>query len=133
MLLFLSPASSATTLKAKDEYRIACGALSNLSFLQGCVWTGDASNAASGNPYLNFQNSSLQDLVPPFSSTRIFTSQATYFFPVSPGRHWIRLYFYPASSTYNVLDAVLTVQMDAYTLNQNVSLLSYVMSALILD
>ncbi|MCO5574779.1 hypothetical protein L7F22_028571 [Adiantum nelumboides] len=140
-LCFLSPASSATTFKAKDEYRIACGASSNLTDSQGRVWTGDASNAASGNPYLNLnlgkdinassssQNINLPDSVP-FSSARIFTSPATYSFPVSPGRHWIRLYFYPfASSTYNVSDAVLTVQTDAYTLMQNVSL-SYIMSAL---
>ncbi|KAI5083712.1 hypothetical protein GOP47_0003455 [Adiantum capillus-veneris] len=140
-LCFCSSVSSATTFNARDEYRIACGVSSNLTDSQGRLWTGDASNAASGNPYLNLnlgkdinassssQNINLPDPVP-FSSAHIFTSPATYSFPVSPGRHWIRLYFYPFDfSTYSISDAILTVETDTYTLMQNVSL-SYVMSAL---
>lgn len=140
-LFLLSPVSPASTFKPKDLYRIACGAASNLTDMQGRLWTGDASSAASGNPYLNLNmgkdinassssdNPNLPDSIP-FSTARIFTRPASYSFPVSPGRHWIRLYFNPfAFSTYNASDAIFSVETDSYTLMQNVSL-SYVLSAM---
>eukprot|EP00250_Pteridium_aquilinum_P005552 c15629_g2_i1 orf=592-3207(-) len=141
ILCLLSSVSSASTYTSKDVYRIACGASTNLTDSQGRVWTGDAPNGGSGNPYLNLnvgkdinasassQNTNLPDSIP-FSSARIFTSPASYSFPVSPGRHWIRLYFYPISlPTYNASDAIFTVQTDSYSLLHNMSL-SYVLEAL---
>lgn len=141
LLLCFSLAAAGATFKPSDSYRIACGASSNLTDLQSRLWTGDGSNAGVGSSFLNLisgkdinasttsQNINLPDTIP-FSTARIFTSPATYSFPVSSGRHWVRLYFYPFSfSTYDPADAIVTVKTDSYNLMTNVSL-SDVMGAL---
>ncbi|MCO5564038.1 hypothetical protein L7F22_017693 [Adiantum nelumboides] len=125
-------ASSATVFKPLDEHRIACGEANNVTDSQGRVWVGDGGAMAASFLNLNSGKDSLastviQDVnipdVIPFSKARIFTSPGTYSFSVSPGRHSVRLYFYPfAFSTFVPTDAIVSVHGDAYTLMSNVSL-----------
>eukprot|EP00250_Pteridium_aquilinum_P020868 c24972_g1_i1 orf=554-3208(-) len=130
LVSFASPAT--TSFKPKDVYRVACGIPGNVSDSQGRVWSGDG--GGPGALYLNLnagkdikastsiQNVNIPDSVP-FYGARIFSSPATYSFSVAPGRHYVRLYFYPFPfSTFDPVNAVLSVQTDTYTLMSNVSL-----------
>ncbi|KAJ3688372.1 hypothetical protein LUZ61_017536 [Rhynchospora tenuis] len=60
----------------------------------------------------------------PFSDARIFTSNYTYAFPLSPGRYFLRLYFYPTNySNHLASDSYFTVTVHPYTLLSNFSAL----------
>ncbi|KAI5064538.1 hypothetical protein GOP47_0021208 [Adiantum capillus-veneris] len=131
-LSFACSASSAMVFKPQDEHRIACGEANNVTDGQGRVWVGDGGGTAASFLSLNsgkdtsasttIQDVNIPDVIP-FSKARIFTSPATYSFPVSPGRHSVRLYFYPfAFSTFAPADAIVSVHVDAYILMSNVSL-----------
>ncbi|KAH7331707.1 hypothetical protein KP509_20G047400 [Ceratopteris richardii] len=67
-------------------------------------------------------NTDVPDRVP-FSTARILTAPAAYSFPVSPGLHYVRLYFYPfAFSGFSPSNVILSVNADSYTLMSNVSI-----------
>ncbi|KAH7550707.1 hypothetical protein JRO89_XS13G0252400 [Xanthoceras sorbifolium] len=59
--------------------------------------------------------------LPLYLSARIFHEESKYSFFVSqPGRHWVRLYFYPLPHPYiNLTSVVFTVQTDKFVLLQD--------------
>lgn len=110
---------------------MACGASGTLTDEQGRSWTGDKD---AGNQFLNLnggsdvpasttvQNANLPSAVP-FLNARFFTTPASYSFPVTSGRFWLRLYFYPFSfQSFNTSDAIVSVQIGSFTLVSNLSL-----------
>ncbi|KAI5065592.1 hypothetical protein GOP47_0020287 [Adiantum capillus-veneris] len=116
----------------KDNHLIACGSSDvSVEDSDGRKWDGDetppASHYLAGNPAsvvasTSVQNPNLPGTVP-FLNARIFTSPAEYSFPVTPGRHWLRLYFYPfAFEKYDPNLAIVTVSIDSYTLIKNMSI-----------
>ncbi|KAK6925052.1 Malectin-like domain, partial [Dillenia turbinata] len=69
-------------------------------------------------------SSSLPSALPLYQSARIFTDKSTYTFYINdPGRHWLRLYFYPLPHpTYNLTDMTFTVTTDFVVLLHDFSL-----------
>lgn len=114
----------------KDNYLIACGSTDASAYdNDGRKWIGDesASSYLAGNlpsvaASTSFQNPNLPSTVP-FLRARIFTSPESYSFPVTPGRHWLRLYFYPFTyGNYDPNNAIVTVRVDSYSLITNMSI-----------
>ncbi|MQL91348.1 hypothetical protein Taro_023947 [Colocasia esculenta] len=86
-----------------DNYLIDCGSSSNVT-VDSRAFAADRSSSwslttpqdilasTSSNSVSSFPNSAL------YQTARVFTSASSYSFPIrSPGRHWIRLYFFPFS------------------------------------
>ncbi|KAF8659786.1 hypothetical protein HU200_058250 [Digitaria exilis] len=105
LLFVLSLAEGAgTSTIGSDQIRLDCGASNPLSTdMNGRTWDSDngskfaPSISSKGIVATAFQDPSLPSTTP-YMTARIFTSNYTYSFPVSPGRMFVRLYFYP--STY---------------------------------
>ncbi|KAJ4779158.1 receptor-like kinase [Rhynchospora pubera] len=89
------------------------------------TWVGDIgskyiSHETSETSIIPYQNPEVPKV--PFSAARIFTSNYTYSFPLSPGRYFLRLYFYPTNySNYLASDSYFTVTVHPYTLLSNFS------------
>ena len=90
-------------------------------------WVGDTgskyiSNEASQNAKIPYQDPAVPK--EPFSTARIFTANYTYTFPLSPGRYFLRLYFYPTNySNYPAANSFFTATAGPYTLLSNFSAL----------
>ncbi|KAF2299287.1 hypothetical protein GH714_031311 [Hevea brasiliensis] len=132
LLLHLLP--SVTGIKKSLSYTpvdlilLDCGASSSSTSLDGRTWDGDAdSKFHASNPETassaftaSQQDPSVTQV--PYMTARIFQSQFTYTFPVSPGPKFVRLYFYPA--TYSNLDiskSRFSLSANTYTLLNNFS------------
>lgn len=125
----ISP-SYAASYTPVDNYLIACGSSGRNSDELGRSWTGDISSALlvdpSNSPSVSASSSTQDPNLPssvPYLSARIFPSPASYSFPVTRGRHWLRLHFYPFSfESYDRNNAIVTVKLDSYSLITNMSL-----------
>ncbi|KHN14703.1 Receptor-like protein kinase ANXUR1 [Glycine soja] len=91
----------------------------------GRQWTPDNKYLSGGNSVTSkasFQDPSLFSEVP-YMTSRVFTSEATYKFPVKPDkRYWLRLHFYPAVyNTFDPANSYFSVTSNAVTLLSNFS------------
>uniref|UniRef100_A0A7N0V8K3 non-specific serine/threonine protein kinase n=1 Tax=Kalanchoe fedtschenkoi TaxID=63787 RepID=A0A7N0V8K3_KALFE len=107
-----------------DQIFLDCGASApETTDADGRKWTTDnnskfllASSASLTSPAAT-QDPSVPEI--PFMTARLFRSNFTYSFPVTSGRKFIRLYFYPAAyGEMNASDAVFSVTAGggSYTL-----------------
>lgn len=122
--------SAATlTFSPPDNFLIDCGSSQQTKLIDGRTFKSDRETADLLSTNEDFQASAdsisanASTSVPPFSqalyqTARIFSEQSTYTFYINkPGRHWIRLYFYPLPhQTYNLSNAVFSVNTDKYVL-----------------
>ncbi|KAG8645712.1 hypothetical protein MANES_10G086050v8 [Manihot esculenta] len=106
-----------------DDYLIDCGSSTNKS-LGDRVFVADQffSNLLS-TPHITFANASSSpnsSAYDPslFQTARIFNETSYYSFSVNkPGRHWIRLYFFPFMfKNYNLSTAKFSVSAQNFTL-----------------
>ncbi|MQL83718.1 hypothetical protein Taro_016211 [Colocasia esculenta] len=118
-----------------DNYLIACGSSQKLSF-GGREYVPDSERSSfslktSGDNTFSTSTSSLPSSI--YQSLRIFSEPAFYKFDIQqPGRHWVRLYFYPLqNSGHDLNSAPITVLTDEFVLlnhftfkNSNYSYLS---------
>nr|GMD54025.1 receptor-like protein kinase FERONIA [Ipomoea batatas] len=119
---------------ATDLLLLNWGAASKITSDEGRDWDTDnhymqfmPTNTAA----ISFQATAEQGpSVPrvPFTTARVFTSQLTYSFRVSPGHKFLRLYFYPAQYSaagagggYNQADFLFSVTANHYVLLKNFS------------
>ncbi|KAK9755397.1 hypothetical protein RND81_01G022300 [Saponaria officinalis] len=110
-----------------DNILLNCGASSAQSTdIDGRKWTSDVgskfllSTTGSSTETAASQAVSVDEV--PYMSARIFDAKFTYSIPVSPGRKFVRLYFYPATyAGLNVTDALFSVTSGVYTLLSNFS------------
>ena len=126
--------SSSASLKytPDDNYLINCGSSHSTRLEDGRTFKSDPESAS----YLS-TNEDVQTTVNSISvsdsssmsltlylSARIFPDQSTYsFFIARPGRHWIRLYFYPLlHPLYDLTAAVFTVSTDKVVLLHDFSM-----------
>ncbi|KAH7314980.1 hypothetical protein KP509_21G029600 [Ceratopteris richardii] len=127
-----TPYTEGASFALIDKYLIDCGSISDHSEdSDGRVWVGDGSasgliylagNSASVEASTDIQNPNLPDRVP-FLSARIFETPFSYTFNVTPGRHWLRLYFYPfAFSRYDPRLAFVTVSVASVVLIKNMNI-----------
>ncbi|KAK1286544.1 Receptor-like protein kinase FERONIA [Acorus calamus] len=112
-----------------DNILVNCGSSGN-STDDGRTWVGDSnSNYAVGTDKTITAIPASQDpSVPtvPYMTARIFQTQFTYSFTVSPGRKFIRLYFYPSNYTnpnFVDSDSFFSVSAGPFTLLSNFSAL----------
>ena len=108
-----------------DYFLLDCGSSGNTTTsCDGRKWGGDSgsatSNFSSFESKADRQGPSVEQV--PYMTARIFKSQFTYSFSVSPGPKFLRLYFYPAVySGINESDFFFTVTYGVYTLLSNFS------------
>ncbi|KAL6503337.1 hypothetical protein OROGR_025260 [Orobanche gracilis] len=118
-----------TTSKAYDSFILSCGATTAdvATDANGRKWTSDADFIVVSNNSLSatarFQDPSLSSTIP-YMTARIFKSETTYKFCVSPkSRHWIRLHFYPSSysNNFDPSSSFFSVVVNNFTLLNNFS------------
>ncbi|KAL9236107.1 hypothetical protein vseg_010811 [Gypsophila vaccaria] len=110
-----------------DDILLNCGASSPQSTdVDGRKWTTDVgskfllSTTGSSTDNAASQASSVDEV--PFMTARLFSAKFTYSIPVSPGRKFLRMYFYPTTySGMNATNAIFSVTSGAYTLLSNFS------------
>eukprot|EP00249_Psilotum_nudum_P018660 c26906_g2_i1 orf=734-3301(-) len=115
------------TFTPTDVYLIDCGATENIS-LDNREWQRDSRSqyVSTSREILasaSTQNNSLLSGVSVRNillTARIFKDPSKYSFPVNPGRHWIRLYFFPFKyQTFDLTSAVFSVATDGFVLLNN--------------
>ncbi|CDP21458.1 unnamed protein product [Coffea canephora] len=103
LLLVIASTGSTPPYTPTDYILISCGSSSNSTSVDGRKWDGDVGSKFSPNDMANISSAvTATELGPsvsraPFSSARIIRSQFSYTFPVSLGKKFLRLYFYPTS------------------------------------
>ncbi|KAK8993943.1 hypothetical protein V6N11_008155 [Hibiscus sabdariffa] len=132
----VSSSPSPSSFDPSDDYLINCGASSEAKLDDGRVFKSDAdtssylstnedvSTTTDSIPESAFTNSTLLSTMDIYKTARIFTSDSTYSLFISkPGKHWVRLYFYPLRhDKYDLKAAVFTVQTDKYVLLHDFSM-----------
>jgi serine/threonine protein kinase len=124
---FTVPVHAANSTSNSTHILLSCGtSVTSTDYVNNLTWIGDGTTQyisqtlASQTSALPYRNPSVP--IVPFSNARIFTSNYTYLFPLSPGRYFLRLYFYPANySNLLASDSYFTVTFGAYTLLSNFS------------
>ncbi|KAK1264810.1 Receptor-like protein kinase FERONIA [Acorus gramineus] len=118
-----------STYNPSENILVNCGSSDNSTASDGRTWVGDAnSNYTVGADKSITATPSSQGSVPqvPYMTARIFQTQFTYAFPVSPGRKFIRLYFYPSNYTnpnFVDSDSFFSVSVGPFILLSNFSAL----------
>ncbi|KMZ64342.1 Receptor-like protein kinase THESEUS 1 [Zostera marina] len=118
LLDFVAPAAA---FNPADSYYIACGSSKNIT-VENQIFIPDTFNLrSSGGDSVVSSNHSLSS--PIHQSLRVFTQTGFYRFRIKrPGRHWVRLHFYPLSKTgHDLNSAPLTVLTDEFVLLHNFS------------
>ncbi len=90
--------TSAPTYIPVDNILISCGSSTNVTVDGGRVFQADntATTLASRGVSTSISQPSPNLLYPTLmQQARFFTTNSFYTFTVTPGRHWIHLYFYP--------------------------------------
>lgn len=107
-----------------DRFLIDCGSTTNTSVGRIVYVADDRNSRILSTPEILFANTtnfnSVSSPLGPgiYRSARIFTGESSYTFPITkPGRHWIRLHFFPfVFQTYNFSDATFSVTAQQFTL-----------------
>ncbi|KAK1283521.1 Receptor-like protein kinase FERONIA [Acorus calamus] len=124
-------AQTTTTYVPSEQIFLNCGASKgNLSSPASRIWEGDVgSGYAPGIQKTVSATPSYQDPdVPtvPYMTARIFQTPYTYSFPVTPGRKFVRLHFYPSDYTdpdFRASNSYFSASVGSYTLLNNFSAL----------
>ncbi|RAL40958.1 hypothetical protein DM860_008656 [Cuscuta australis] len=126
--LLLGLLGKASAFSPVDEFLIVCGSSKNVTFL-GHTYIPDSPSRSSftlktvGNVVSAATNSTPPS--PIYQSARVFTAPSSYSFDIKkPGRHWVRLYFYPIPAQ-NLTSASITVTAESYVLLNNFSFKRY--------
>ncbi|EOA18663.1 hypothetical protein CARUB_v10007239mg [Capsella rubella] len=116
----------ATVFEPTDVFFINCGATSN-DENGGRTWTPERnilpsnSESASFTSDALYQESGVSQV--PYMVARLFRSEFTYSFPLSPGWKYLRLYFYPTryGSGFDAAHSLFDVNVNGFTLLRNFS------------
>lgn len=127
--------SSSSTFTPADSYLINCGSPSSTLLDDGRTFKSDPQSASYLSTDENILTSikSLPNNVASFSpssslplylTARIFHHESIYRFLIfRPGRHWVRLYFYPLPHpSYNLSSATFSVSTDSTVLLHDFSI-----------
>ena len=108
-----------------DSLVLGCGLVKGGVDLYGTDWAVDTPYLHAGNSITmeaSFQDPTIKSPIP-YMTTRIFTSEATYKFPVRPDkRYLLRLYFYPVFyGKFNPANSYFSLTANDVTLLKNFS------------
>ncbi|XWS47987.1 hypothetical protein CRYUN_Cryun13aG0032900 [Craigia yunnanensis] len=123
-------ASSPAAYRPPDNYLIDCGSSSEKKLDDGRTFKSDSQTSSypstsedvqasidsiPSSAFSNSTPSSMQDL---YKTARIFLAQSTYTFFISkPGKHWVRLYFYPLPHPrYDLKTAIFIIHTEKFVL-----------------
>ncbi|CAK7331662.1 unnamed protein product [Dovyalis caffra] len=128
LLSILSSACLSSGFTPVDNYLIDCGSLTNTTVGDRVFVADNSASNFLSTPKNTFAKASISvtsgDYSPLYQTARIFDGTSKYTFGISqPGRHWIRLYFYPfVSGSYNMSRASfdVTTPNHAFLINFNV-------------
>lgn len=128
-LLFILTSSDGPPYSPTDHILINCGSSSNTTSADGRNWDGDAGSKFSPDDMasISLAVNATQQLPSvtgvPFLTARIIRSKFSYTFPVSPGKKFLRLYFYPTSYSggFNTNESFFGVTANNYVLLSNFS------------
>ncbi|KAF8399531.1 hypothetical protein HHK36_015398 [Tetracentron sinense] len=145
LLLFLLLSYSITAINGDsskytppDNYLINCGAPQVTNFDDGRTFRSDPQSASflstgedvqASTDSIKAKNSSpfssSSHSLPLYLTARVFPTESTYSFFISrPGRHWLRLYFYPIPHPlYNLTSASFTVSAENVVLLHDFSVM----------
>ncbi|KAF8408142.1 hypothetical protein HHK36_007284 [Tetracentron sinense] len=131
-----SSSSSVSKYTPPDNYLINCGAPQATKLDDGRTFRSDPQSASflstdedvqasSDSINASSSSSSSSSLLPLYHTARVFPDESTYsFFITRPGRHWLRLYFYPLPHpSYNLTSAAFTVSADNIVLLHDFSVM----------
>ncbi|MQL91087.1 hypothetical protein Taro_023679 [Colocasia esculenta] len=111
-----------------DNYLLDCGGARSTTLDDGRTFRSDPQSSSflstSEDILVTATNaSSASNVSALVISARVFSEESTYsFFIANPGRHWVRLHFYPfPHPTYNLTGAVFTVTTDTFVLLRDFS------------
>ncbi|CAA7022486.1 unnamed protein product [Microthlaspi erraticum] len=124
LLLFLSLLAVKTnsSFTPSDNYLIDCGSSSETKLPDGRNFKSDQQSVSFLQTDEDIKTSvdsiPVSDPLPLYLSARIFAGKSTYSFYISrPGRHWIRLHFYPLPHPlHNLTDSVFSVTTETTVL-----------------
>ncbi|KAI4350086.1 hypothetical protein L6164_010608 [Bauhinia variegata] len=110
---------------SSDSLLLGCGLENGGKDVDGRQWSSDSKYLTGGNTVASkssHQDPSLLSEVP-YMTARVFTSEASYRFPVQPDkRYWLRLHFYPSVyGSFNPADSYFEVTANGITLLSNFS------------
>jgi hypothetical protein len=124
-----APGPATSAYVPTDQIRVACGSASNVTLDDGRVFAADnvASTLASGGVAgTTPQNNAGLTYPSLLTSARFFTTKSTYSFKVTPGRHWVRLYFYPfASSSFQPNNSFFSLTGGDFVLLDNFTAVAF--------
>ncbi|PIN26783.1 Serine/threonine protein kinase [Handroanthus impetiginosus] len=117
---------------ATDFILLNCGASSNMNDTSGRSWDSDERtryappNAAAISSVTTASPMDPSVLRVPYETARVFNSSFSYSFPVLAGPKFLRLYFYPTtSSAFNASQSFFSVTANGFTLLSNFSAFLY--------
>lgn len=121
-----SSSSASWRFTPDDNYLINCGSPDSTKLMDGRTFKSDPESASylstnedvqTSVTSISVSDSSAMSLIL-YLSARIFPDGSTYSFFISrPGRHWLRLYFYPLlHPLYDLTSAIFTVSTDKVVL-----------------
>ncbi|KAK1283649.1 Receptor-like protein kinase FERONIA [Acorus calamus] len=127
----LTSAQNTTAYVPAEKIFLNCGASKeNQPSQDGLSWEGDVgSGYAPGiQKTVSATPSDQASGVPtvPYMTARIFQTPYTYFFPITPGRKFVRLHFYPSDYTnpdFRASNSYFSASVGSYTLLNNFSAL----------
>jgi len=119
LLLVFFAAIALAQYTPQDNILISCGSSTNVT-VEGRVFMADntPNTLASGGVSASISQPSPNLLYPTLmQQARFFTSNGTYTLKLNPGRHWVRLYFYPFSFTnYDINGSLFSVTANQFVL-----------------
>ncbi|XP_019095859.1 PREDICTED: probable receptor-like protein kinase At5g61350 [Camelina sativa] len=127
LLIILFAVKSNSTYSPADNYLIDCGSSSETKLSDGRNFKSDQQSVAflqtdedikTSVDSIPITSSNTTSSLPLYLTARIFAGKSTYSFYISrPGRHWIRLHFYPLiHPLHNLTDSVFSVTTDTTVL-----------------
>lgn len=126
--LYFQHSLSSSSFTPTDNYLITCGSSQNITYL-GQIYIPD-----STQPSFDLETQQVSNIVesnstvplPIHQTARVFTTIFTYKFDIrKPGRHWIRLHFYPIPG-HNLSSASFTIVTENFVLLNSHSFKSYI-------
>ncbi|PKA50549.1 Receptor-like protein kinase FERONIA [Apostasia shenzhenica] len=116
--------SAAASAAADDSIFLDCGVSGSSTTFDGRNWTGDAAattfTLTSGTLSLPANSPVSPAPATPYHTARVSASPFTYHLPVTQGRKFLRLHFFPVNyGNFASSDALFTVTAGPYTLLKN--------------